>query len=59
MNNNTPKRNKGNRHPADSFAPRFKRKKETPRQRIRQVLRASIPLTEVERIDLTDKPELP
>lgn len=59
MNDHAPKRNKGNRHPADSFAPKFKRKRDTPRQRIRQVLRASIPLTDVEKIDLSDRPELP
>ncbi|GGC42410.1 hypothetical protein GCM10011386_38280 [Parapedobacter defluvii] len=59
MNNHARKRNRGNRHPANSFALKFRRKKDTPRQRIRQVLRASIPLPDVEKIDLTDTPELP
>ncbi|WP_188751505.1 hypothetical protein [Parapedobacter defluvii] len=51
MNSKAPKRNKGNRHPACSFAPKFRRAKGPHRQRIRQLLRASIPLSEVQKYD--------
>ncbi|MGK6349660.1 hypothetical protein [Parapedobacter sp. DT-150] len=57
MNNDIPKRNKWNRHPARSTAWSASRTKGNPRQRIRQVLRASIPLAEVEKMDLKDRPE--
>ncbi|MFB2119899.1 hypothetical protein [Parapedobacter sp. 2B3] len=59
MNNDIPKRNRCNRHPTHSTAWGIKRTKGNPRQRIRQVLRAAIPLAEVEKITLDDTPKLP